>query len=149
MKHYLLISISIFAVSFVFAEERNMNEVLDNFYATAYQDSICTHKNADNLNIIPYSRNGETYIYLISDDKKTVFVSNEKQYSAIIGYSNKKTTPEDTVSMPPALKLLLSHHMNMIDSLRRDSPKVFYSRANDTKQSLNRSQTDYVIGDYL
>jgi hypothetical protein len=60
-------------------------------------------------------------------DSGWAVVANEQRYPMIIGYSSKSHFDTNLEHQPGALRWLLQHHMNMIDSLR-DSPSTFYNR---------------------
>ncbi|MGM9830826.1 MAG: thiol protease/hemagglutinin PrtT [Paludibacteraceae bacterium] len=64
-------------------------------------------------------RKERPYLYVANmQDGGWAILSNEPKYTPIVGYGDTGEFLLDTTSMPPALCLLLEHHMNNIDSLR-------------------------------
>lgn len=102
--------------------------------------------------IMEFQRNGSVYLYAVHIPEKNVcvFVSNEKQYTTIIGSMSNDIFPLDTLTTPPALFDLLEHHMDMIDSLHKESSEVFYHRVfAETQDTMNRLSSSYVQGQSL
>lgn len=83
------------------------------------------------MQVARIERDTLTYLYAVNmPDSGWAIVSNELRYPEIIGYSMNSYFDTDTTEQPEALRLLLEHHMNMIDSLR-DSPSTFYERVSN------------------
>ncbi|MDD5991261.1 MAG: C10 family peptidase [Paludibacteraceae bacterium] len=117
------------------AQERTIDEVKDEVYSFLTTDSIIISHGFrapsvyhQLMQIERIKRDTTTYLYAVNmPDEGWAIVSNEKRYPAIIGYSTESFFDTDTTHQPGSLKLLLQHHMDMIDSLR-ESPSTFYTR---------------------
>lgn len=128
-------------LSFVFftftlnAEERTIDEVINEVYSfftsdstdiTRGNESIASYK--QQIQVSRIKRDTTTYLYVANmPNGGWAVVSNEQLYTTIIGYSTESYFDTNPDNQPGALKLLLEHHMNMIDSLRQ-SPATFYNR---------------------
>lgn len=138
------------------AQTRSHIEALQEAYdycKTPWRDSSKLDTVSDfSKSIMEFKRNGNVYLYAVHIPEKNicVFVSNEKQYTTIIGSMSNEIFPLDSLNAPPALLDLLEHHMDMIDSLHRDSPEVFYHRISvDYQDTMSRMTTSYVQGQSL
>ncbi len=64
-------------------------------------------------------RKDTPYLYVANmQNGGWVILSNETKYTPVIGHSDAGEFVLDTTLLPPALSILLEHHMNNIDSLR-------------------------------
>ncbi len=137
MKRYIILMLlSIFAIIST-AQERTMDDVKSEVYSffvnskeSLSRDSEAAILSKDDLRITPIGRGSTTYMYAVNlPEKGWAVVSNEQRYPAtILGYSEESHFDTNPDNQPEALKLLLEHHMNMIDSLR-ESPSTFYKRS--------------------
>ncbi len=116
------------------AQERTIEDVKNVVYTFFDFDSIVSSrglssaKYRNNIEVTNIDRGNTTYLYVVNmPDSGWAIVSNEQQYPTIIGYSTASHFDTNPDHQPGALKLLLEHHMNMIDSLR-ESPSTFYDR---------------------
>lgn len=153
MKQKLIIIFFQIAISsLVFAQERSIAEVLDIFddlYIKELKQEVINDKN---LSIEPLTKDGKIYMYVVNNNNSGwAIISNEKKYHTIIGFLGQGHFDTDTTQMPCGLKLLLQHHINMIDSLRRDGLTQFYSRINSTKKAESKTiaTMSYTLGDCL
>ena len=134
-----IIQILLMAGSILFAipihsQERTIEEVKDVAYMFFLSDEsgLSQERNGsfsrDLVQVSQIKRQDTTYLYAVNmPDSGWVIVSNEQRYTPIIGYSTNAQFDANLANQPGALRLLLEHHMNMIDSLR-ENPSAFYSR---------------------
>ena len=134
-----IIQILLMAGSILFAipihsQERTIEEVKDVAYMFFLSDEsgLSQERNGsfsrDLVQVSQIKRQDTTYLYAVNmPDSGWVIVSNEQRYTPIIGYSTNAQFDANLANQPGALRLLLEHHMNMIDSLRAN-PSAFYSR---------------------
>lgn len=132
--HYVFVVLClIFLSPLLLAQERtvdNVKDVVCSFFTTdsgpLSRGSSATYRN--NIEVTRIKRNNTTYLYAVNmPEKGWAIVSNEQRYPEIIGYSTESYFDTNLDNQPGALRLLLDHHMNMIDSLR-ESPSTFYDR---------------------
>ncbi len=136
MKRYIILMLlSIFAIIST-AQERTLDDVKSEVYSffvnskeSLSRDSEAAILSKEDLKVTPIGRGNTTYMYAVNlPEKGWAVVSNEQRYPAtILGYSEESHFDTNPDNQPGALKLLLEHHMNMIDSLR-ESPSEFYRR---------------------
>lgn len=158
MRNILLI-LSIFClvlpISPLYAQERTIEDVKNEVYSFFTSDSIVSSRGIsaaayrNDIQVTEISKGNTTYMYIVNmPDSGWAIVSNEQRYPTIIGYSTMShfdTTPEN---QPGALKMLLEHHMNMIDSLR-ESPSTFYDRVSSPSPILHSLEGHQRTADFL
>ena len=128
MKRYTYIIIFLFLSLTLVAQEYSIDELYDKaclFFAQSnsmqqelgIQNAVSVPVDISSLEAI--ERHGISYMYVANraDSMGWVILSNERQYTSIIGHSNygSFSYSED---LPPALLLILEKHMNAIDSTR-------------------------------
>ena len=136
MKRYIILMLlSVLAITST-AQERTLDDVKSEVYSffvnskeSLSRDSEAAILSKEDLKVTPIGRGNTTYMYAVNlPEKGWAVVSNEQRYPAtILGYSEESHFDTNPDNQPGALKLLLEHHMNMIDSLR-ESPSEFYRR---------------------
>ncbi|MBO4689714.1 MAG: thiol protease/hemagglutinin PrtT [Paludibacteraceae bacterium] len=106
-----------------------MKDIAYSFFMTSNDSSrVSSPEYRNNIQVEDIKRGNSTYLFIANmPNKGWAIVSNEQRYPTIIGYSEESHFDTDLNHHPGALKLLLEHHMNMIDSLR-ESPSTFYDR---------------------
>lgn len=126
MKRTIVTMYLIGCCIFLLAQEKTINEIIDEaIECFCVYDKNCGNIDANNLEIEPIFRNGITYLYVVNTIKNGwVIVSNEKQYTQIIGHNNSGKFITDSVEMPCALRVLLNQHMNCIDSTRLEKKTI-------------------------
>lgn len=124
----------VFVTPLLHAQERTIENVKNEVYSFFISDSIVSSRGfsaasyRENIQVTDIKRGYTTYLYVANmPDSGWAIVSNEQRYPAIIGYSTMSHFDTNPNNQPGALKTLLEHHMNMIDSLR-ESPSTFYDR---------------------
>ena len=118
----------------IHAQERTIDQVKNeviSFFASdssRAQSILEEKKYRDKIEVTNLTRGDTTYLYIVNmPDSGWAVVSNEQRYPMIVGYSTTSHFDTNLENQPGALRWLLQHHMNMIDSLR-ESPSTFYSR---------------------
>lgn len=155
-----IIQILLMAGSILFAipihsQERTIEEVKDVAYIFFLSDEsgLSQERNGsfsrDLVQVSQIKRQDTTYLYAVNmPDSGWVIVSNEQRYTPIIGYSTNAQFDANLANQPGALRLLLEHHMNMIDSLR-ENPSAFYSRIPLSSYSNDWARTNRSPGPLL